>query len=90
MTKRANATISANGTVVNDIVTDNKFRLYGKVYVLGQDIYAQNKIGKLTYDINIGLYDEDKKQLVQTPAGPANITDRDWLTLQFRLRDSIS
>ena len=47
-------------------------------------------MGKLDYFIDIGLHNTADEQLVPTFDGNVYMTDRDWLTLQFKLYDKNS
>ena len=65
-------------------------RLNGKIYLINQDIYGQNPIGKLNYFIDIGLHNKSDERLVNSIEGPVYMTDRDWITLKFALYDKDS
>jgi hypothetical protein len=65
-------------------------RLNGKLYLINQDIYAQNSVGKLTYYIDIGLHDKNDERMANSASGPLFIPDRDWISLKFYLYDKDS
>lgn len=47
-------------------------------------------MGKLDYFIDIGLHNTTDEHLVQTVDGNVYMTDRDWVTLKFKLYDKNS
>lgn len=51
------------------------------------DLFSQNPIGKLDYVIDIGLHDALDEHLVDSVDGPVYMTDRDWISLRFSLKD---
>lgn len=65
-------------------------RLDGKLYILNANLYSQNFIGKLDYRIDIGLHDADQEKLIDGVDGPVYMSDRDWISLRFSLKDMYS
>lgn len=89
---RVNFTLSEtnnNSSVVlelwNEVVTqpngETPQRLNGKLYLINQNIFSQNRLGKLDYYIDIGFHNVSDEKIVRTSTGNVYMTDRDWLTL---------
>lgn len=72
------------------IETVADYRLNGNLYVLDQSLFSQTRIGKLKYTIDLGFHDVNDEKKYNTSYGEVIKSDRDWISLEYRLKDKYS
>ena len=79
-----------HGSGHKTIPTVADYRLNGNLYVLDQDLFSQTRIGKLKYTIDLGFHDVNDEKKYNTSYGEVLKSDRDWISLEYRLKDKYS